>query len=448
MKKKLTGRETAAVAMMLFGMFFGAGNLIFPVLMGQEAGAHVWQAALGFLITGVGIPLLAIAALGNSRSSGLQELAGHVGGRYSIFFTAALYLTIGPFFAIPRCASTSYSVGILPMVGDEKLAGALLWGFSLVFFAAVLWFSLRPGKILTWVGKVLTPIFLISLGVLLAAALVKPMGSAAQAVAEHYQNGAFFTGILEGYNTMDALAGLAFGIVVVNVIRDLGVTEPGAVATSTLKAGIFSCAIMAVIYVLLAVAGAQSRALYPVSADGGAALHLIANHYFHGVGAAILAVTVTFACLKTAVGLVSSCGEAFDAMTGGKVGYTAWAVGFCVLSFLISTLGLSAIIAYSLPVLMFLYPLSITLILLACEQKGFGGDSRVYLSTTAFTLAAAVFDFLKALPQGVKALCHLDPLIQLGGRLPFASLGFGWVCPALLGFALGLAVHFGIPKKA
>ncbi len=442
MKNKLSKQETAAVATMLFGLFFGAGNLIFPVYMGQEAGRNVFWASAGFLVTGVGIPLLAVAALGSSRKSGLQELAESVGRRYSIFFTSALYLTIGPFFAIPRCASTSFSVGILPVIKSEGIAVPLLWGFSFIFFAAVLWFSLRPGKILTWVGKFLTPVFLIGLGVMLAAALLNPMGSVSGiSPVEAYGQGAFFKGFLEGYNTMDALAGLAFGIVIVNVINDLGVTESGAVARCTLKAGIFGCAIMAVIYVLLAVAGAQSRAAYDLSSDGGAALRLIADHYFHTAGSVILAVTVAFACMKTAVGLITSCAEAFEKMFPGKAGYKTWAVIFCGVSFLIANLGLNAIISYSLPVLMFLYPLAITLILLSFGNKFIGGGKIVYVCTTAFTLAAAGFDFLGALPEPVKAVLHLENIIRLGSRLPFFSFGLGWVCPALLGFAVGMLLR-------
>ena len=148
MKKRLSLTETFAVGSMLFGLFFGAGNLIFPVFMGQSAGANVWKAIIGFLITGVGIPLLGVASLGMSRSDGLLELSSRIGKRYGVFFTCALYLSIGPFFAIPRCASTSFSVGIKPLVSDGT-AKWLVWAFALVFFAAVLWFSLRPGKILT-----------------------------------------------------------------------------------------------------------------------------------------------------------------------------------------------------------------------------------------------------------------------------------------------------------
>ena len=151
MKKRLTIPETAAVGSMLFGLFFGAGNLIFPVFMGQSAGANVWLAVIGFLITGVGIPLLGVAALGMSRSDGLFQMSSRVGRGYGYFCTVLLYLTIGPFFAIPRCASTSFSVGIKPMI-DDTTAKWLVWIFSLLFFAAVLWFSLRPGKILSWVG--------------------------------------------------------------------------------------------------------------------------------------------------------------------------------------------------------------------------------------------------------------------------------------------------------
>ena len=144
--KRMSRRDYIYVASMLFGMFFGAGNLIFPVHMGQMAGSNVWPAVLGFCVTGVGLPLLGVAALGISRSSGLYELGSRVGRPYSMFFTCLLYLTIGPFFAIPRCATTSFTVGleqVLP-AGNTKL---YLLIFSAVFFAFALFFSLRPGKI-------------------------------------------------------------------------------------------------------------------------------------------------------------------------------------------------------------------------------------------------------------------------------------------------------------
>ena len=439
MKKHLSSKELILVASMLFGMFFGAGNLIFPVSMGQLAGSSLWAASAGFLITGVGLPLLGVAALGISRKEGLLELSSQVGKSYGIFFTCILYLTIGPFFAIPRCASMSFTVGIEGSIPSGIRAAALA-GFSLIFFALVLFWSLRPGEILTWVGKILNPLFLCFLGILIIRALISPMGSiGAVSPSGSYAANAFAQGFLEGYNTMDALAGLAFGIIVVRTIRGLGVKDPSSVAGSTVKAGVFSSLLMAAIYLLTAIVGAQSRGMLETAENGGIALAEIATHYFGAAGTVILAVTVTIACLKTAVGLITSCGETFTQMFPKGPSYRVWATGFCILSFLIANLGLNAIIGYSLPVLLFLYPLTITLILLTLTSGIWGGHRSVYRWVTGFTAAAGLLDFLNALPEGPSALLHLHEILPpVTGLLPFFDAGFGWICPALLGLLIGL----------
>ena len=447
MKETLRAKELVFVASMLFGMFFGAGNLIFPVYMGQMAGSNVWQAIVGFVITGVGLPLLGVAALGLSRQESLFDLSSKVGRKYGYFFTCALYLTIGPCFAIPRCATVSFTVGAAPLL--ENGGNPLFLGiFSLVFFALTLTLSFRPSKILTWVGKVLNPVFLVFLGILVVKALLSPMGSVgAIAPDAAYETGAFFTGFREGYQTMDALAGLAFGIVVVNAIRDLGITKPDAVAKNTVTSGVFSCLLIALIYLMVTIVGAQSRGVYPLCENGGEALALIAEHYFGTVGALLLAVTVTLACLKTAVGLVTSCSEAFVTMFPKGPRYQVWAVIFSVVSFLIANLGLSTIIEYAVPVLMFLYPLAITLILLALFGRFFGNDQRVYDWVTGCTLVAALLDFLGALPAAAQAALHLSPLLAAAKEiLPFFSLGFGWICPALIGLVIGL-IHSKAKKR-
>lgn len=436
--KKLKFQELLAVASMLFGMFFGAGNLIFPASMGQLAGRNVWVATAGFLVTGVGLPLLGVAALGISRADGLLGLSSRVGRKYGLFFTCLLYLTIGPFFAIPRCATVSYTVGLqqlLPGV-NESLALAV---FSVVFFGVALFFSLRPGEILTWIGKVLNPLFLGCLAVLLVRALTAPLGEIGQiAPTGAYAADAFATGLLEGYNTMDALAGLAFGIIVVDAIRRLGVTEPGQIAQDTIRAGVFSALLMALIYLLVAVVGAQSRGMFEAAPNGGEALAQIARYYFGGAGGLILAATVTVACLKTTVGLITSCGETFVRLFSAGPSYPVWAVGFCALSLLLANLGLDAIIAYSVPVLMFLYPLSIVLILLTLGGKLFGNSRTVLAWTVGCTIPAALLDLAGALPAGAQEALKLAPVLRLTQCLPLADKGFGWVCPALLGLALGL----------
>ena len=370
MKTKLSFREYVSVASMLFGMFFGAGNLIFPVALGQHAGSNVWLAFVGLFITGVGMPLLGVAALGISRSTGLFDLSSKAGRPYGMFFTCLLYLTIGPFFAIPRCATTSFTVGLEQILPQNDWTWLYLLLFSILFFVVALFFSLRPGTILTWIGKVLNPAFLLFLGILVIVALLHPGAAIAQVEPlDGYASQPFFTGFLEGYNTMDALASLAFGIVVVQVIKDLGVEDPSAVAGSTVRSGIFSCLFMGLIYLAVTVVGVQSRGLFEPAANGGVALAQIARHYLGSAGRLVLAATVTLACLKTAVGLITSCAETFSALFPNGPAYRIWAIIFSAISFLFANLGLSAIIDYSIPVLMLLYPQAIELILLALFGK-------------------------------------------------------------------------------
>ena len=438
MKKNLSVTETISVASMLFGMFFGAGNLIFPVHLGQLAGSNLIPAFVGFAVTGVGLPLLGIAAFGITRSDSLQELASRISSRYALFFTTLLYLTIGPCFAIPRCATTSFTVGLEPMLGSSKL---WLTVFCLIFFGFVLFFSLKPNGILTWIGKIINPLFLIFICALIITALVSPLAPVSSVTPdESYQQGAFFNGFLEGYNTMDAIASLAFGIVVIHVIRRLGITESGDITRSTIRAGIFSCLFMGLIYMGSCVIGAQSRGMFETSANGGIALAQISGHYFGSVGQIFLAVMVTLACLKTSIGLVTSLCEAFAGMFTKGRHYNIWAAGFVIFSFLVANLGLTSIITYAIPFLMFIYPLVITLIFLAMFGNFFGQDRIVYIWVTAFTFCAALFDFFNAL--GVSAVAEIGRKI-----LPFFDLGLGWLVPALIGLAIGLILRKRHPAQ-
>lgn len=434
-------RETIIVASTLFGMFFGAGNLIFPVHLGQMAGSNSWPAIIGFVITAVGIPILAVAAIGNTHSDDLLRLSGKVSGWYGVLFTALLYLTIGPFFAIPRCATVSFTTGIAPMMSESSyMIGQLI--FTLVFFAIVLFFSLKPSGITTWIGRIINPIFLAFLAILIAVAMMHPGAAVADVTPdEAYTSGALFNGFIEGYGTMDAIAGLAFGIVIINVVRGLGIEHENDLARETLKAGVFTGILMAVIYLLTIIMGAQSRGLFETSDNGAIALTQISSHYLGGFGSFVLAVTITFACLKTAIGLVTSCSEMFAKMFPGKLSYRGWAIAFTAFSFAVSNVGLTAIINYAVPVLMLLYPLAITLIVMALADRTFGGSKYVYRCVTAGAFIAAIFDFAKTLPEGVQAALNIPAATELAGKVfPFFNIGLGWIVPSLIGLAIGLVL--------
>lgn len=438
MKTKLSFKEIIEVASMLFGLFFGAGNLIFPVYMGQMAGKNIIFAVLGFLITGVGLPLLGVAALGISKSTGLFSLSSKVNKGYAYFFTCLLYLTIGPFFAIPRCATTSFSVGLEQILPQEHTK-LYLFIFSLLFFIATLYFSLKPGKILTYIGKILNPCFLFFLGILLVVALLNPSTSISNVVASgNYMNQPFLTGFLEGYNTMDALASLAFGIIVVEVIEGLGINKPEDVAKSTVQSGIFSCLLMAIIYILVSIVGTQSRGVFDVQSNGGIALGQISQYYLGNIGLFILAITITLACLKTAIGLITSCAKTFSELFINGPSYTIWAILFTCISFILSNLGLNTIIQFSIPVLMFLYPLAIVLILLSLFSKFFHDNKTIYVYTIGFTFFASILELIRNLPNTFTHIQFIENILFFFDTyVPFFSMGLGWIFFTIIGLLIG-----------
>lgn len=446
----LSHKQRLLVAGTLFGMFFGAGNLIFPVHLGQLAGRQFLPAAIGFILTAVGIPILGVAAIGSTHSEGLQDLSRRVGHRYSYFFTCLLYLTIGPFFAIPRCATTSFTAGVRPLLGTQLSEQTMLLLFSLIFFALVFVFSIRPGSITLWIGKIINPLFLLFLGVLIVTALLHPSIEVSAAVPDaSYQNGAFFSALSQGYETMDAIAGLAFGIVVISVIRQMGVREDSTIAKEVLHSGMLAGLLMAFIYLLTILIGVQSLGQFELSENGGIALSQIADYYLGRMGTWILAIAITFACLKTSIGLVTSCSETFVKMTHGKISYSVWAIIFTVFSFAVSNVGLSMIIEYSIPMLMLIYPPAIVLIVLAFVGRFFDHDRKVYVAVMIGTWAAAIFDFMKTLPGSLQESLHLDALVNFAAdHLPLFNQNLFWLIPACIGFVIGMILRASKPAKA
>ena len=440
MQKKVPFSTYAVIGTMLFGMFFGAGNLIFPIQLGQLSGTNFWGALLGFLVTAIGLPFLGILAIGLSGSNGLRDLASRVHPVFGVTFALALYLTIGPFFAIPRTATVPFVVGFEPFISPEQ-ATLLLALFSFVFFLIVYYFSLNPAKIMDYIGKYLTPAFLIFLFVLIITSIVSPMGSFKEPSGA-YIDSAFMTGFKEGYNTMDALASLAFGIVVINAIKRSGITDKKEIAKATWKSGIFAMALMMLIYGLITYMGASSIEAIGTFENGGLIFAAVADHYFGSFGAILLAIIIVLACLKTSIGLITSCSEFFHEVFP-KVSYKWFVFILCAVSFVIANVGLTNIIQYAVPVLMFLYPLAIVLILLALGSSLFKNKQSVYMVAMFFTFFISIID-------GYNALIGSVPAVQFGlfdgisnfyaSYLPLYSIGLGWLLPAVLGVLIGLVL--------
>ena len=430
-----------ATGLMLFALFFGAGNLIFPAHMGQQAGEHYLQAVIGFVLTGAGLPLLGILAMAYSGARDVQHLASRVSPWFGVFFAVALYLSIGPLFALPRTATVAFEVGISPFLAADMAGSSALLLFSMAFFAVAFWLAMSPAKLIDRIGKVLTPVLLVSIAILALKTIVDPMGELTVAQGA-YLSYPVVEGFLAGYQTMDALASLVFAIIMIGALQTEGVKSNGQLMRLTMGAGLLAALCLALVYGLVTYMGAGSVSVSGWLDNGALVLSDIANYYWDTLGNLLLMVIIILACLSTAVGLIAACAEYFSRLIP-YVSYRLFAIIFTLVSCGLANKGLSGIISFSVPVLMLLYPLTVVLILLAFLNPFFKGRRIVYIGTMMATLAVSLLDTWEA-AFGLSA----ESKALLASYLPWYEIGLGWIVPALIGFALGLVLSIAGFKKA
>ncbi len=411
-------RDVFALGFMTFALFLGAGNIIFPAESGLHAGATVWRAAVGFLITGVGLPLLTVVALARV-GGGLTSLTQPLGKVAGVILAVAVYLAIGPFFATPRTAVVSYEIGVVPFLGSSS-SGLLV--YSTAYFALVLFLSITPNKIIDRIGTLITPVLLLALIVLGGAAFLKPAGTVGQALAL-YQDQAFLQGFLQGYLTMDALGALAFGVVIASALRSKGVQSERLVTRYSIYAGLIAAVGLSAVYLSLFYLGATSQGIASEAQNGGQVLAIYVQHVFGPVGNLLLAVVIALACLTTAVGLLVACGEFFSELL--NVAYKYVVIFFVVFSWVVSNQGLEQLIKFSIPVLTGLYPLAIVLVVLSLLDRYWRSSALVFRGTMLVTLVFGVADALSAAG-------FTEWVPELFNRLPLAQQQMGWLVPALV----------------
>lgn len=306
---KLNKKNMMVISFMLFSLFFGAGNLIFPPFLGQNAGEHTFTAMAGFLLTAVVLPVLGVIVV--ARFDGLDKLSGKTGKRFAFIFTVLIYLSIGPGLGIPRAASVPFEIAVSPYLPND--ANRTLWMvlYSALFFLVTLWLCLNPGKLVQRIGRVLTPSLLILLVLLFISFVTKGNVNVAPTL-DSYQSSAFLKGFTEGYNTMDTIAALNFGLVISTTLVSFGLNEKKDRITHTVYAGIFAGSILAIVYMMLSYMGMCSSGVYAVQENGTWTLRCIVQQVFGGRGAILLAAIFTLACLTTCVGLINSISQFFS----------------------------------------------------------------------------------------------------------------------------------------
>lgn len=432
----LKGRDILALGFMTFALFVGAGNIIFPPLVGLEAGPHVWIAALGFLVTAVGLPVITVIALAKVGGA-MDALTSPIGKVAGGLLAAVCYLAVGPLFATPRTATVSFEVGVAPLTGDGPLALGI---YSAVYFAVVLAVSMYPGRLLDTVGRVLAPMKILALAALGIAAFLLPTGPIGEATAA-YAAAPFAQGFINGYLTMDTLGALVFGIVIVNAIRSRGVESPQLITRYAVIAGLIAGLGLALVYISLFRLGAGSHAVAAGASNGAQVLHGYVQHTFGGLGSLFLALLIALACMVTAVGLTCACAEYFSRLV--PLSYRSLVIILAAFSLLVSNLGLTKLIQISVPVLTAIYPPCIVLIALSFCWGLWHAAARVVGPVMLVAMLFGIVDGLKT--------AGLDG--WLPGwltSLPLAEQGLAWLLPSALMLALASGYDWlrGKPQHA
>lgn len=378
--------------------------------------------------------MLAIVTLARV-GGGLDMLTSPIGRVAGTAFGVAVYLTIGPLFATPRTATVSFEMGIAPFIGTGS---AQLFGYTVVYFAVATLIALFPGRLIDSVGKVLTPVLLLALAVLGVAAFFNPAGSAG-AFQEAYQQAPLSQGFIQGYLTMDALAALVFGVVIVTAIRSRGVDSGRLVMRYTITAALIAGLCLSLVYLALMRLGATSGTVAPDAETGVALLTGYAHYAFGPTGGVLLGVVITLACLTTAVGLLTALGEYFSRLL--PVSYRTVVIVMGLFSMVVANQGLAQLIAFSVPVLVGLYPIAITLMVLGLAWRLWRWPRRVFVPALAVATVFGVIDGLRA--------AGFDAWIPSWlSALPGASMGLGWTVPVLVAVLVAAAVDRALPAPA
>lgn len=427
MPRKIGALEMLAIGFMLFAMFLGAGNTIFAPMVGQQAGKDLLVPMSGFLITGVGLVILAILAL--ARVGGrVEKLSDYVSPTFTKIFCPLLFLVLGPLYVLPRTTSVVYEIAVRPHVasGNNTIALAI---FSLIFTALAVWLSLDTSKFVDRLGKALTPIFSALLALIIIKSFITPLGEPQDPV-DPYTAGAFIKGFTDGYGTMDALAALVFGGVFIKSLAGIGITNKKDILSTFIKAGLITAAGLSVLHLSLAWIGATSVSAIGYGDNGGYVLAESARALFGSAGLIIIGVVIVLTGITTYIACLAAPAEYFETLAP-KVPYRVWLLGFALISVIFANFGLSTILSMTLPFLYLLYPVAMTLIILGLLHTVFKGYRGVYLGAVSAATVFAIFDALKA------AGLFVEPLNKALGWIPLFESGGGWIFPALLGGVIG-----------
>jgi len=414
-------KDIVVIGFALFAMFFGAGNLIFPPFLGVISGTKWFVSFMAFLFADGGLALLGVIAATGTQGD-MMAFFGRAGKKLGIVIASLTILCIGPFVAIPRTAATTYEIGIVPNFG-HSLSPIV---FAIIFFVIVLVLTIKPSKVVDIIGAFLTPVLLICLAVLIIKGIVSPLGAP---LDRTLVDNVFISGINDGYQTLDGMAGAVFAGIVIASVKQKGYTEKKVLVKATILAGIVAVVGLALVYGGLTYLGATVSPQYDNTVERTTLVISITQAILGGPGKVILGLVVGLACLTTAIGLTSACGNYFSDLTEGKLKYEVIVVVVCVFSAIISNFGVDKIIQIAAPLLYMMYPAVVTLILLGLIHTKIQ-NKNVYVLASWVALILGVAHELSTVPLFAK-VGVLASLTEALNKLPGHSVGFYWIIPVL-----------------
>lgn len=414
MKKK----STLVIGLALFSLFFGAGNLILPPLLGFKAGSSWWLVALGFCVSAILIPLLGLMAHANFQGT-LFDFGKKVSKNFSLVYCFFVYL-LSIALPSPRTAAVTHEMAIQPLFDSSP------WLTSIFYFVLVLVFVLNRSKILDVVGKLLTPAIIF---LLLAIVFEAFFGFEFSFDSSQFTN-SFSAGILEGYQTFDAIGAVVVGGVIIISINLKFKNSSKSEKRKLIIGGSVVAAIgLFLMYIGLILTGALSQSYFEMNQTRTALLTGISNLTLGNTATILLGILVSLACFTTAVGIVTGTADYVKGRCSeSQTAYTITAVLACLIGVLVGQFNVGYIIAVALPALMFIYPVTIVLILLNIAPKHYA-SSKVFRAVVVVTLIFSVPDFLGSLGFGEHISLHQDVI-------PLSKFHLGWVLPALFAFVL------------
>jgi branched-chain amino acid uptake carrier len=411
---------------MTFAMFLGAGNIIFPPFLGLEAGTQFFPAMLGFLLTAVGLPALTLIVLGRLSDSG--QLTQALPKPLAIAFWVLLFIAIGPAFGMPRAVTVAYEMGIKPFfTGDHLML------FSVMFVGATLLLAFQRGKLVDYIGKVMTPLLVLMLAALALAAIITPLGVLGDPSVS-YQHKAITSGLIQGYMTMDAIAAVGFGWVIIKAIRDKGCESPKDVFQATLKVTLIYALLMSACYLAMAYVGATSTSIAEGATNGGELLTRYVAEIFGPLGQYLLAGIIIMACLTTTVGLTNACAE-YSQQTF-RTPFAITAIIVTAMTGVVANFGLEQILAISLPAILILCPVAIALVLAAWFLPTTKHNTISYVSVV---MISVVFGGLDALH--ILGLLSDSLSASLTHYIPLFSAHASWFLPVVITVFISLLLN-------